>query len=41
MLLGLLKKFPGYTLTSLKAESAELMRLVKIVEMGGAGDNGQ
>jgi len=40
-LLGLLERFPGYTLSSLLAEDTELMRLVKIEELGGARDRGE
>lgn len=39
MLLGLLERFPGYTLTSLMEESTELIRLVRIAEFGGIHDD--
>jgi hypothetical protein len=31
----MLERFPGYTLSSLRAESAELLRLLAIEERGG------
>lgn len=34
MVLGLLERFPGYTLGTLLAEDAELLRLVRIVAEG-------
>lgn len=34
MIVGLLERFPGYTLGSLLAEDAALLRLLKIVELG-------
>ena len=30
MLLGLMRQFPAYTLSALRGESAELLRLLKI-----------
>lgn len=33
-MIGLLQRFPGYTLSSLRAEDGELLRLIEIVEMG-------
>lgn len=34
MILGLLRQFPGYTLRTLRAEDAELLRLVRIEALG-------
>ncbi|MFI2426502.1 hypothetical protein ACH5A7_20800 [Streptomyces sp. NPDC018955] len=34
MILGLLARFPGYTLTTLLEEDAELLRLVAIERLG-------
>jgi hypothetical protein len=34
MLLGLLERFPGYTLRTLRAEDAELVRLVEVEALG-------
>lgn len=34
MILGLLERFPGYTLSTLLAEDAHLLRLLKITELG-------
>lgn len=40
--IGLLERFPGYTLATLKAEDAELVRLVRMVdrerEVNGDGE---
>jgi hypothetical protein len=36
MLLGLLERFPGYTLTTLLDESDELIHLVNIRERGAS-----
>jgi hypothetical protein len=34
LILGILERFPGYTLSTLYEEDAELLRLLKIEEMG-------
>jgi hypothetical protein len=38
MILGLLERFPGYTLRSLLDEDIELARLIAIEQMGGSRD---
>ena len=38
MIVGLLERFPGYTLATLLAEDAALLRLVKITELGTPGE---
>lgn len=38
MLLGLLERFSGYTLGSLLAEDAHLLRLVRIADLGRPRD---
>ncbi len=34
LMIGLLQRFPGYTLTTLLEEDTELLRLVNIVDSG-------
>jgi hypothetical protein len=40
LILGLLQRFPGYTLTSLLQEDAELLRLLKIEQLGTPDEGG-
>lgn len=35
---SILERFPGYTLSSLRAESSELLRLLEIERRGGGRD---
>lgn len=37
MLLGILREFPGYTLSTLLAEDAALIQLMEIERRGGHG----
>ena len=41
MILGLLQRFPGYTLQTLLDESAELLRLVTIEQLGTPTEGGE
>ena len=41
MLCGILERFGGYTLTTLEAESAEILQLLAIEAAGGERDVGQ
>lgn len=34
LVVGLLERFPGYTLDTIRAEGAELLHLCRIVELG-------
>jgi hypothetical protein len=34
LILGLLQRFPGYTLRTLRQEDAELLQLVRIEQLG-------
>ena len=40
LLLGLLARFPGYTLGTLLAEDAGLLRLLEIERLGASGPEG-
>lgn len=35
---ALLRRYPGYTLTTLRSESAELLEIVELVEMAKPSD---
>lgn len=41
MLVRLLERLPGYTLTTLLAEDAEIIRMVKLADMARATERGE